>query len=288
LSYIFALLSVLFLLPFILFLKIGYSKKGKIIILSCSLLIAMLTLLAQINYPFWQVVLISVFLVIIMSYVLYERYERVIFKTNNNKFTNNINQNINVRKEVDESLFNFDEESSLDDYKDLKEEQVFIKEELEEQPQNTLEPIVEMNFINMEQHDNNDFIEEIEINDYPIETTELIPLTFENKLEAKLEDNIEETYLDDNEIKLNEIDVINEIDAKKLSGMDEIDKIDITDEAEMTYLEEIDMTDIPDNQSHPNEEVIPISKKVDPKIKKEAPMKRENYLSEIERLLEED
>jgi ABC-type multidrug transport system fused ATPase/permease subunit len=304
LSYIFALVAVLILLPIILFLKLGLSKKGKIIILSSSLLIAIIALLAQISYPLWQVVLICLLLVVVVTFLLNQRYETLMFETKINPKQTLFVQVSDVLQDLDEDQL-FEEE-----YNQLKNSRL-----AKEKTVNSSETVDVLN-IDVENHEKEVIVEPSEITDYPNEQMKITPVTLETKLEDEMNEiDVNELFkMDEIEIKdtgekqLYELDEMDfkERDTKQLLELEEIEMIhdfaennntkggnieieilNDLEEMDIDFLEEIKLPDI-NKESQLTYEIESRTKKLDSNTKRNPQIKKENYLSEIEKLLEED
>jgi hypothetical protein len=274
--YLFAFISIFLLLPLLWFMKLGISKKGKVIIISSSFFISLLALLTQITYPIWQSILICLLLIAITTYFLNKRFANIIFEMNVHHY------------ELDKVSLHFDfEEESADGLNEWEkdEEKLLIEnileEVLDEKQDLTIKDDLEENIVE-------EVIDEADTID-----VSLVEKLIEKELTEQLEpvESIEISELDMDELILEEIEVpkkeikneetplvefFNEI--KELSP-DLFSEINVEEEAKIEY---------------DDDEIIPIKEfalspkdETESKPRKEGPVDRKNYLSEIEKLLEE-
>lgn len=78
-NYLFALASLIILVPLLYILPIGFSKKGKFIIITTSFLLATLGLLANMIFVWWQIALLILTLVILSSFLLEKKIHHLLF-----------------------------------------------------------------------------------------------------------------------------------------------------------------------------------------------------------------
>jgi hypothetical protein len=78
-TYIFALISLLLLIPIVYFLPLGMTLKGKIITISASLLFALMGVAAQASFLWWQIVLLMLALVLAAAYFMGSRMPNALF-----------------------------------------------------------------------------------------------------------------------------------------------------------------------------------------------------------------
>lgn len=79
-TFIFAFGSLILFIPIIYILPLGFTKKGKHLIVSTSIAIACLGLLANMTFEWWQSILLLVLLVIGSVYFLHSRLGAVIYE----------------------------------------------------------------------------------------------------------------------------------------------------------------------------------------------------------------
>ncbi|MFD2446232.1 hypothetical protein ACFSO7_19920 [Bacillus sp. CGMCC 1.16607] len=366
--YLFAVLSIFLLLPLVMFINIGISKKGKLLIILLSFIISALGLLSLISYPLWQSAAIMLLLILVTTYLMNERYEKFLFELN----TKEENNHHIFTKEIEKIVILEEEELYTED--ELFEDQnqaIFVTEEVAvtvEEELSTIHDEVALivsnelstsyeEFTNTEEKLSS-ILEEMKvkkIDEFTTNSVEVVnldemkeeKLQFLNKpsdeiLEMKkidnfmmnfkknedeiaiqieghskvveLFDNLNETSnLEVSEIP-NLSDIINEIEFEELENSNII-----LNEAESVYqtekmdneafisefeneLEEIDPRTFSERNDEEKEtiieleeEIIPFkifvtdpSKTIDLEPMKKAPKKKENYLSEIEKLLEEE
>ncbi|WP_053364238.1 hypothetical protein [Bacillus sp. FJAT-27251] len=75
---LFAGIAMVILVPIIYFLPLGFSLRGKVYIVTASLLIATVGLLAAPIMPLWQTLLIEVLLIGITAYFMFKRIETIL------------------------------------------------------------------------------------------------------------------------------------------------------------------------------------------------------------------
>ncbi len=78
-TYIFALISLLLLIPIIYFLPLGMTLKGKMITISASLLFAFMGVAAQASFLWWQILLLMLALVLAAAYFMGSRMPNALF-----------------------------------------------------------------------------------------------------------------------------------------------------------------------------------------------------------------
>lgn len=78
-TYIFALISLLLLIPIVYFLPLGMTLKGKIITISASLLFALMGVAAQASFLWWQIILLMLALVLAAAYFMGSRMPNALF-----------------------------------------------------------------------------------------------------------------------------------------------------------------------------------------------------------------
>lgn len=106
-SFIFALLSIVVLAPFLFFLKSDFTNKGKIFILGLALAISFISLASRTILPLWQTFLILLLFVILTVMLGYKRLETVIFMKEDEGLSREskeeiFQQDISLREEPDE------------------------------------------------------------------------------------------------------------------------------------------------------------------------------------------
>lgn len=78
-TYIFALISLLLLIPIIYFLPLGMTLKGKMITIAASLLFALMGVAAQASFLWWQIILLMLALVLAAAYFMGSRMPNALF-----------------------------------------------------------------------------------------------------------------------------------------------------------------------------------------------------------------
>lgn len=270
--YLFAFISIFLLLPFIWFLKLGISKKGKLLIIISSFIISLLALLTQSSYPIWQTILICLILIATITYLLNKRFENILFEPSD-RFP---------RIQMDNRLIQLEIDDFGHEYDDMNDEEYFYKDELdrvieevEEVQQKEINLLNEQNLDeSTEELKNNELIEQNEIGDLILEELNLEDISLE-KLDLENRELVEI----DQEQKKEEspfVEFLNEI--KELSP-DLFSEIVVEDE---------DIIELDDNEIIPVKEFKPSTpKEMDSELNKKQPVNRKNYLSEIEKLMEE-
>ena len=225
-SIIFVLLSVIVVAPILFFLRLGFTTKGKIIILGTSFVLALFASLSKSIFTEWQAVLISFLIIILTTLLGYKWGGAVIFINKNesspkeSELQNSVEQQQSDQSFEDipilmESLEGNEDESSLvllesfnssnhltDDLKEI-EEQIGPEDELEKSI------IAEINPISIEKsNEDNDLIEptkgqQIEEGHYLAELEHLI-LDDGFNLQRDTEESYETTALN---IDAEELDV---------------------------------------------------------------------------------
>ncbi|MCQ6273512.1 hypothetical protein JMM81_00800 [Bacillus sp. V3B] len=76
---IFTLASLVILAPTLYFLPLGFSLKGKFVLIGVAFLIANLGLLSQWRFPIWQTVLIMLLFVILFSILLDSKLKNILY-----------------------------------------------------------------------------------------------------------------------------------------------------------------------------------------------------------------
>ncbi|MFT4412807.1 hypothetical protein ACLM5H_03000 [Fredinandcohnia humi] len=89
-SILFAFGALLVLIPIVYFLPLGFSKKGKLIIVGISFLLAMVGIIAQDNLHLWQTVLILFILALLATYLIEKKLSTVMFDTNQEEVKENV------------------------------------------------------------------------------------------------------------------------------------------------------------------------------------------------------
>ncbi|MBU8879572.1 hypothetical protein BGM26_11300 [Bacillus sp. FJAT-29790] len=78
-TYLFALASLIILVPFVYFLPLGLTKKGKLVVLAVSFGLAALGLTANAIFEWWQITLLVFTLAILSSFLLDKKINHLIF-----------------------------------------------------------------------------------------------------------------------------------------------------------------------------------------------------------------
>ncbi|EIJ79051.1 hypothetical protein PB1_15874 [Bacillus methanolicus PB1] len=79
-SFLFLTLSLIFLVPILYFIPTGLTKKGKLIVLTVSFLLASFGLVANRSLGLWKTGLILFILTICITYILIKRMESALFE----------------------------------------------------------------------------------------------------------------------------------------------------------------------------------------------------------------
>lgn len=323
--YLLALLSIIILLPFLLYLNLGITKKGKLVIVALSLLMSVLGILAQMNYPLWQIVLIILLLGFFLTYLLNNRFQSLLFQNNNeneqNKYTEEnfeyrntllileedeetehgknvrnsiVNENnqdmidnhirsLHDQTENDSTAIDFTETSNLD------ENETSILEEMKDEE--LLRQIGQPQYIEYL----SDSIEEIILVEEDLSDT-IEEIIKEGEELADSQKNLVQIVNDDLEVSNPIIPIVEEelsltVVPNALEDfedeIEEIESIKFSSKA-VEKKEEIELIDFEEDEIVPILEFSPIPKEAGTKYKNEQSVKKENYLSEIEKLLEED
>jgi hypothetical protein len=273
--FLFAFISIFLLLPLLWFMKLGISKKGKVIIICSSLIISLLVIVTQITYPIWQSALICLLLMAIIAYFLNNRFANIIFEMND------------YRTEFDKVNLHFDfEEESDDRFNDWEEdeEKLLIENILEEVLDEKQDQIIENNL--------EEIIEEVVDENDTVDDSLLESLLEKELSEQKDQvDAIDLTQLDIDELILEEIEIpkkeVKNEEAPLVEFFNEIKELSPELFSEINVEEEA-LIEYDDDEIIPIKEFELSSKEeIESKSKKEEPINRKNYLSEIEKLLED-
>ncbi|WP_442595268.1 hypothetical protein [Neobacillus sp. D3-1R] len=305
-SYLFAAFSVILLLPLVLILNIGISKKGKILITVSSFILATLALFGQLSYSFWQIGLIIVLLIMLLSYLFIQRFEKLIFETNQElKYVNNPEIVLIFEEETEDSplLDDIDIQTTSINQENNNEilepnlsitEELSIREEVTPLVSNLNEELIAEEQINLD-----DLIETLIFNQNESLPQELDESLFEEKLSnytvvdekeiiewSDFEGN-RENNLENHE---SQIDYKEDFSQLFESDLEEITPFELTKQSNEEE-EKIKIIEIDEDVIIPIKDFVPLDTGNDSKekIKKEEkPDKKETYLAEIEKLLEED
>jgi ABC-type multidrug transport system fused ATPase/permease subunit len=300
--YLFALLSIILLLPFVLYLNLGITKKGKLVIIVLSLLMSVLGILAQMSYPLWQIALIILLLGFFLTYLLNNRFETLLFQNNNENEQNNyIEENFEYRN----TIRILEEEEEVPE-KETNEKNSIVNENNQDMIDHLIRSL-------HDQGENDsiakDFIETSNLDEN--ETSILVEFKDDEEIDQLSQLQYTEDQSDSLvEIPLGEEDLSNTIeemikegeeqsDSQKQKNVDQIVNNDFEDEIEeieaiifsskaVEKTEEIEIIDFDEDEIVPIKEFRPIQKEEDTKFKNEQSVKKENYLSEIEKLIEEE
>lgn len=78
--FIFALCSLIILIPILFILPLRFTKKGKLLIVLITIVISLVSLFTNMVVDWWQSMLLLALLVIVSAYVLYTRFHAVIYE----------------------------------------------------------------------------------------------------------------------------------------------------------------------------------------------------------------
>lgn len=210
--YLFAIASLILISPIFLFLPIGLTKKGKVIVIITSFLIAVLGLTATSAFQWWQFISLMLLLVLLSSFLLDKKMQHILYAENS---TDVIDSN-----PFDEAV----EEKFLKDLS-LEERTNFHKKEVSE-TETTFAEIE--SFISNEDTNIFEAVVEVEVKE-EIEIEDIIDNPLDDLLETP--DGIsEDTYEDEEfihcENKEPHIEVIDDLESKEdLSYMSELEKL---------------------------------------------------------------
>jgi hypothetical protein len=291
LPYLFALLSVILLLPIVMFLNIGISKKGKLLIILIGLFIAVLGTFSQLTYPLWQVAISLLLLIAISTYFLTERFNTLLVDTKKTLMHHDEVEKLTILEDDEDEIVqtqtegNYPEMIEMDDFVNyegaitpLAEVDKNVHEELTAKvDQNEIEPFIPEN----NSLDQQEVIHLIEPDDSYERFDEVMIEIKEQENERDFEKEID---FEEIEILPSKIIIIDERNDNP-HFEDEIEEIDpelLTRKVELEDEERLEFVD----------EIVPIQpttskNSVDITKNPEKDMKVK-YLSEIEKLLEED
>lgn len=298
--YLFALLSLILLLPLVMFLNIGFSKKGRLLIMTSSLFIAALGLLVQMSYPLWQIVLLILLLIAVLTYLFNNRLEGIVFETDTEIEYMNEREQLLIIEEDELEYQTFIKHQAKEKPSVLAEEDKVLNVttktvlgdesfEGEKEEETPLLVTHEELLLPNDSVDLDNMIEELILNnDFSIteEQTQMNDSMEEFDVEEKMQDivvsSVEEILPNEiNEVKVEESHTF----VSMNSELEEIKPFVLTDRIEIEPNIEIDFGE---DEIVPIKEFKPIKKDVEMIMKKEKVVRKENYLSEIEKLLEED
>lgn len=190
--FLFALGSLVLLIPLIYILPLGFTTKGIHVIVITSTSVAMLSLLAKITFDWWQSMLLLILLVVLSVYVIHHRFSSLIYEAHKTDTIGDLSFNSHVT-----------EQQLIKDSQEIN--------ELAKEIAAVDEIVDESLHLDREQ--------------FASEQAEKIPLDDEPEDLAFIYDRDEEitALIDD----LDKIDAINDVDA--FDGIDKIDAINDVD-----------------------------------------------------------
>lgn len=86
-SYLLVLASLILLIPIILYLPLGMTSKGKMIIIFGAIIVASIGIYGNINFPLWQTAGMLLLILIVMTFFMGEKFEGLIFDQEGNDLT---------------------------------------------------------------------------------------------------------------------------------------------------------------------------------------------------------
>ncbi|MEH7384761.1 hypothetical protein V7147_04990 [Bacillus sp. JJ1521] len=264
-SLVIAIISLLLVLPVIYFLPLGFTRKGKLLILICAFIVFIIGIAGRTVMSVWQVGLVLILLAIWFSYFIGKKFGTQLFlHVENNpgvedkviKFEiedeveEEILSQIKPKKdnpqaaekvlassptqEVDEEIVEGMETTEIQSEDEFVLENVYVENE---EPENTYEihindetPVTDfddlLKEIEMELNDNNN---EIQVNDevaeVPEETAEIQPIELDEIEDEVL--NIAQPALE--EVQFDSLQVISDEQPNEDSGLEEIPIIETVD-----------------------------------------------------------
>ncbi len=86
-SYLLVLASLILLIPIIMYLPLGMTSKGKMIIIFGAIIVALTGIYTNMNFPLWQTAGILLLIVLVMTFFMGEKFEGLIFDQEGNDLT---------------------------------------------------------------------------------------------------------------------------------------------------------------------------------------------------------
>lgn len=118
-----SVVSLMILIPIIYFLPIGFTNKGKGLLVLLAFIFANIGILAKSNFPLWQSALLLLLLITLTVYIVDKRFDQLLYSS----IHNHEKKNIEVQR-FQETVM--DERVKISDDSALKEEQVHTNEKL--------------------------------------------------------------------------------------------------------------------------------------------------------------
>lgn len=109
---IFSLISLIILIPIIYFLPLNLTKKGKIIVITVSFLIALAGLLTKVFMQLWQSILLLIGLILLLSMILTKKFSPDLFSVMNGS-SNGVDSDSSDGREKDKEISDFTKLESL-------------------------------------------------------------------------------------------------------------------------------------------------------------------------------
>ncbi len=164
-NYLFALASLIIIVPLLHIIPLGFSRKGKFIIITTSLSLATLGLLANTILGWWQIALLILTLVIISSFLLDRKIHHLLFVEQVDSIEKSaVNSDYLSKDYLQDKLNKVNDQNKLNVGSELLEEKILYSEgdvtkEADVEPlalleeNDELEQLLEISPINLEQEE---------------------------------------------------------------------------------------------------------------------------------------
>ncbi|MDZ5470801.1 hypothetical protein SM124_03450 (plasmid) [Bacillus sp. 31A1R] len=159
-EFLISIAALVILVPIVYFLPLGLSKKGKITLIVTALFLANLGLLTRNQYPLWQVVLILLLLLSLITYVIDRRFGKQVYKVLVDKEITNFEEFNNVKTKVEPKQLEINNnlEHSLNEI-NLEEFESIIDKNEQKSNFNSAENFVDLEGINIDEIQVTDSVE---------------------------------------------------------------------------------------------------------------------------------
>ena len=277
-AHIGSLISLILLVPIIYFLPIGFSKKGKWLLVLTALVAANIALIAKLSFPIWQAALFIFLLIAVSAYFIDKRFGSMVYDTNVHL------ENEDELEELDRAVpqsepSSFKTEQQLMDHSiDVKEPDIIgVNEEADllniNNEKESIQESTDLSLTLEEEPFETDSSLLLEEEPFEIEEVDLLPeeVTSNNQevdLREFLSDdeidflNSREDLLDDfiqEEDTSSNIDSQDRIDLEKIDYMDEIEDLIQNDDSIEEQVESVVIETEDYLESHENDEILPPS-----------------------------
>ncbi|MEH7236189.1 hypothetical protein [Bacillus sp. JJ1562] len=168
-SLVIALISLLLVLPIIYFLPLGFTRKGKLLILFCAFIVFIIGIAARTVMGVWQIGLVLILLAIGFSYLISKRFGTQLFLRTEN--TSGIEDKV-IKFEIEDDL----EEEIRSQKKHEKDEDLVSEQELSSPQTQEVEDEIEEEIETMDNQNEDDFeLENVYVeNEEPENTYEIV------------------------------------------------------------------------------------------------------------------